>query len=181
MTKNLFNQRNPRLINHLFSPGNELRRVVLNLGNLDFDIVLDFDIRISDFASLGPSTFVVSPLQIHLFLCKTNPICWDAQMNVTSVTTTNYKENHPSSHPKNKPNSNPIQTQTNPIGSDAQNKRNFCYNNRLRRKPASQPPQKQTQFKPNSNPISPPSPLRLLQLFAGDVIRRKLCLVNGKC
>ncbi len=32
--------------------------------------------------------------------------------------------------------------------------------------------------KPNSNPISPPSPLGLLQLFAGDVIRRKLCFVN---
>jgi hypothetical protein len=44
--KNPFNQRNPRLINHLFSLGSELRRVVLNLGNLDFDIVSDFDIRI---------------------------------------------------------------------------------------------------------------------------------------
>ena len=38
----------PGLINHLFSPGNELRRVVLNLGNLDFEIVSYFDIRISD-------------------------------------------------------------------------------------------------------------------------------------
>ncbi len=43
----LKNPFNPRLTNHLFSPGNELRRVVLNLGNLDFDIVSDFDIRIS--------------------------------------------------------------------------------------------------------------------------------------
>ena len=94
------------------------------------------------------STFVESPLQIHLFLCKTNPICCNAQMNVTSVTTTNYNEIHPSSHPKNKPNSNPIQSQTNPIGSDAQNERNFCYNNRLQRKTAFQPPGKQTQFKP---------------------------------
>ncbi len=95
------------------------------------------------------STFVENPLQIHLFLCKTKPIYWDAQMNVTSVTTTNYKENHPSSHPQNKPNSNPIQSQTNPIGSDAQNKRNYCLHNRLQRKPAFQTPQKQTQFKPN--------------------------------
>ena len=39
----------PGLINHLFSPGNEFRRIVLNLGNLDFEIVSDFDIRISDF------------------------------------------------------------------------------------------------------------------------------------
>ena len=30
------------------------RRIILNLGHLDFDIVSDFDIRISDFASLGP-------------------------------------------------------------------------------------------------------------------------------
>jgi len=31
---------------------------VLNLGHLDFDIVSNFDIRISDFASLGTSTSV---------------------------------------------------------------------------------------------------------------------------
>ena len=99
------------------------------------------------------STFVENPLQIHYFLCKTNPIYSEAQMNVTSVITTNYKENHPSSHPQNKPNSNPIQSQTNPIGSDAQNERNLCYNNRLRRKPAFQPPPKQTQFKPKTKPI----------------------------
>ena len=30
------------------------RRIVLNLGHFDFEIVSDFDIRISDFASLGP-------------------------------------------------------------------------------------------------------------------------------
>ncbi len=60
--------RYPGLINQLFSPGNELRRVVLNLGHLDFEIVSDFDIRISDFASLGPSTSVESPLQIDLFM-----------------------------------------------------------------------------------------------------------------
>jgi len=30
------------------------RRIVLNLGHFDFEIVSDFDIRISDFASFGP-------------------------------------------------------------------------------------------------------------------------------
>ncbi len=70
-------------------------------------------------------------------------------MNVTTVLTRDYKENHPSSHPENKPNSNPIQSQTNPIGSDAQNESNLLFNKGLRRKTAFQPPQKQTQFKPN--------------------------------
>jgi len=47
---------------------------LLNLGNLDFEFVSDFDIRISDFANLATPTFVESPLQIRPFLCKTNPI-----------------------------------------------------------------------------------------------------------
>ena len=42
--------------------------------------------------------------------------------------------------------------------------------------------EKQTQFKPNSNPISPPSPLRLLQLFAGHTAKIMFCnRLNGKC
>ncbi len=58
------------------------------------------------------STFVENPLQIHYFLCKTNPICWMPKMNLTSVKTNHYENlcprYHPSSHPQNKPNSNPI-------------------------------------------------------------------------
>ncbi len=50
---------------------------------------------------------------------------------------------------------NPIQSQTNPIGSDAQNERNYCLHNRLQRKTAFQPPRKQTQFKPNSKQNKP--------------------------
>ena len=63
------------------------RPVVLNLGHLDFEIVSDFDIRISDFrlsAPLSlfsflpsclrgqrqPSTLVETPLQISLFSAK---------------------------------------------------------------------------------------------------------------
>jgi hypothetical protein len=41
---------------------------VLNLGYLDFDIVSNFVLRISYFASLGTSTLVVNALQNHLFL-----------------------------------------------------------------------------------------------------------------
>ena len=47
---------------------------VLNLGHLDFDIVSDLELRISDFAGLGIFTLVVRALQIQPFFCKTNPI-----------------------------------------------------------------------------------------------------------
>jgi len=96
----------PGLISHLFSPGNELRRVVLNLGNLDFEIVSDFDIRISDFASLGPSTTVENPLQISSFMQnKANLL--DAQMNVTKVLTNEYENIANCKLGENKPNTKP--------------------------------------------------------------------------
>ena len=44
------------------------RRIVLNLGHLDFDIVSNFELRISDFASLGIFTTVESALQIRPFM-----------------------------------------------------------------------------------------------------------------
>ena len=43
---------------------------VLNLGHLDFDIVSDLELRISDFASLGIFTTVESALQISSFYAK---------------------------------------------------------------------------------------------------------------
>ncbi len=43
---------------------------VLNLDHLYFDIVSDLDLRISDFAILGISTFVENPLQITYFYAK---------------------------------------------------------------------------------------------------------------
>ncbi len=43
---------------------------VLNLGHLDFDIVSNFELRISDFASLGIFTLVKNPLQISSFYAK---------------------------------------------------------------------------------------------------------------
>ncbi len=73
---------------------------------------------------------------------QNKPNFLDTQMNITSVTITDYKEKHPSSHPQNKPNSNPI-------GSYAQNEHNLLFNKELRRKASFQTPRKQTQFKAN--------------------------------
>jgi len=42
----------------------------LNLGHLDFDIVSNFELRISDFASLGIFTLVENALQIAPFYAK---------------------------------------------------------------------------------------------------------------
>ena len=102
--------RYPGLINQLFSPGNELRRVVLNLGHFDFEIVSDFDIRISYFASLGPSTSVESPLQINPFYAKQTQFP-KGQMNVNLYNTKDYENKHNWTIGQ----SNPIQTQSNPI------------------------------------------------------------------
>jgi len=102
------------------------------LGHLDFDIVSNFDIRISDFASLGIFTSVENALQIDPFM-QNKPNFPDAQMNLTSLITKSYenktlggcgknkantkpiKANKMPKQSQNKPNSNPIQTQSNPI------------------------------------------------------------------
>jgi hypothetical protein len=64
------------------------RGIVLNLAHFDFDIVSDFDIRISDFSLSAcpscpaclPSTLVETPLQIHLFFAKQSQ-CQNGQYN----------------------------------------------------------------------------------------------------
>jgi hypothetical protein len=56
----------PILKNLLFAWKGE----VLNLGHLDFDIVSNFVLRISYFASLGTSTTVEDSLQIRPFFAK---------------------------------------------------------------------------------------------------------------
>ena len=90
----------------------------MNLGNLDFDIVSDFEIRISYFAGLGLSTTVEDSLQINLFM-QNKANFRKSQMNVNKVLTKDYEQMDTWSIRKNKPNSNPIQTQfkanTNPI------------------------------------------------------------------
>ncbi len=86
----------------------------MNLGHLDFDIVSDFDIRISDFASLCPLHLSRVLYKSPLFMQnKANFL--DALMNVTSFITTYYENKWQRRVRKNKPNSNPIRTQSNPI------------------------------------------------------------------
>jgi hypothetical protein len=78
----------------------------LNLGHLDFDIVSNFELRISDFAGLGIFTLVENALQISPFL--TNKANFpDAQMNVNKVLTKDYENEPLFKRGKNKPNSNP--------------------------------------------------------------------------
>ena len=62
--------------NHHLARKAKLRKnTVLNLGHLDFDIVSDLELRISDFASLGIFTLVESPLQIDPFYAKQTQSC----------------------------------------------------------------------------------------------------------
>jgi hypothetical protein len=71
-----------------------LEGVVLNFGNLDFDIVSDFDIRISSLFKIH-STIVENVLQISSF--------YDKQTQFKPISM------------QNKANTKPIRTQTNPI------------------------------------------------------------------
>jgi hypothetical protein len=90
----------------------------LNFGHLYFDIVSNFVLRISDFASLGISTLVERALQNHPFL--TNKANFQkSQINVSDLLISDYEQIYTWSSGKNKANTNPIQTQfkakTNPI------------------------------------------------------------------
>ena len=71
------------------------RRIVLNLGHLDFDIVSDFDIRISDFNHSG-------------CFMQNKPNLPAPQMNLTSVITKDYENKSNWKLGENKPNSKPI-------------------------------------------------------------------------
>jgi hypothetical protein len=55
------------------------RRIVLNLGHFDFEIVSDFDIRISDFNHSG-------------CFMQNKPNLLDTQMNVSSCFAMNYEQ-----------------------------------------------------------------------------------------
>jgi len=86
---------------------------LLNFVHLYFDIVLDLELRISDFAALGISTTVVSALQIHPFL-QNKANFQKTQMDVTYCLTTNYEQRTMKYEIKNKANSKPIQSQFKP-------------------------------------------------------------------
>ena len=80
---------------------------VLNLGHLDFDIVSDFDIRISDFASLGPLHLSRTLYKSALFM-QNKPNFQKSQMNATSLVAMAYENIANWTLGENKPNSNPI-------------------------------------------------------------------------
>ena len=86
----------------------------MNLGNLDFDIVSDLELRISDFASLGIFTLVESALQIKLFL-QNEPKFRKSQMNISYYITMSYQQMDTWSIRKNEPKTNPNEPKTNPI------------------------------------------------------------------
>ncbi|MHC4173100.1 MAG: hypothetical protein ACYST5_09200 [Planctomycetota bacterium] len=81
----------------------------------------------------------------------------DAQMNVNSLITKDYRKNDAFAGQKNKPNSKPIQTQSKPIA-DRVKLMQCVYLQRIMKKNADRSYEKtkpkQSQFKPNSNPMS---------------------------
>ena len=79
----------------------------MNLGHLYFDIVSNFVLRISYFASLGVSTLVESALQIRLFM-QNEPKFGKAQMYVNKVLTKDYENNSDWTLGENEPKTNPI-------------------------------------------------------------------------
>jgi hypothetical protein len=95
---------------------------VLNLGHLYFDIVSDFVLRFSYFASLGISTVVESALQIHLFL-QNEPNFRKIQINLTNLLKRNYEQMDTWSIRKNEPKTNPNEPKTNPILANKTSKR----------------------------------------------------------
>jgi len=83
------------------------RQFVLNLGHLDFDIVSNLELRISDFASLGIFTLVKSSLQINPFM-QNKANFRKSQMNANSILTKDYENETTLRLKKNKPKTNPI-------------------------------------------------------------------------
>ncbi len=104
------------------------RRIVLNLGHFDFEIVSDFDIRISDFnhsgcfmqnkpnfldAQMNTSSFITKYYENERLAdaAKTNPIKPNfrrARMNINSLITKDYRKKDDFAVQKNEPNSKPI-------------------------------------------------------------------------
>ncbi|MCH8120275.1 MAG: hypothetical protein IIC00_11170 [Planctomycetes bacterium] len=78
----------------------------MNLDHLYFDIVSDLELRISDFASLGISTFVEMPLQITPFYAKQTQ-SQKKSNDVNPYNTRDYERKRDWTLSENKPNSNP--------------------------------------------------------------------------
>jgi hypothetical protein len=87
------------------------RRIVLNLGHFDFEIVSDFN-------------------HSGCFM-QNKPNFQNGKMNASSAITMNYEQLTMNYTNKNKPNTKPIKPNTNPIQTqftECSNERNFCYN-----------------------------------------------------
>ncbi len=111
----------------------------MNLGHLDFDIVSDFNIRISDFASLGPLHLSRTLYKSHL-LCKTNPILIRAKINLTLYIKKVYGNFTYLRTMKNEPKTNPIKANTNPIKANIMPKQTQYEPNQTQTKPISDYP-----------------------------------------
>jgi len=158
---------------------------VLNLDHLYFDIVSDLELRISDFANLGISTSVESPLQINPFYAKQSQ--FPKKSNDVSFFYTMYYENKSNwTLGENKPNSNPIKPNfkkakmnvnltlakdyrknddfsvriNKPNFRNGQNERKLNFNKGLQKKRCFRSPKN----KPNSNPISSKAKMNLKSL-----------------
>ncbi len=118
---------------------------VLNLGHLDFDIVSDLELRISDFASLGIFTLVKSPLQINSFM-QNKANFQKSQMNVSIFSQKAYENKSNWTLGENKPNTNPNKANL----LDAQMNVNSLITKDYRKNDAFAVQKN----KPNSNPIS---------------------------
>ena len=81
------------------------------LRHLYFDIVSDFDIRISDLRK-APSTSVERALQIHSIL-QNKPNLSEVEINAKHLFTKNYQKNTAFRWGENKANSNPIKPKNN--------------------------------------------------------------------
>jgi hypothetical protein len=82
------------------------------LSHLDFDIVSDFDIRISSLCYINSTN---SYVRIYQQIMQNKPNSPNVQMNVTNLITMNYTIFVSLMKVKNKPNSNPIKAKTKPI------------------------------------------------------------------
>ncbi len=118
----------------------------MNLGNLYFDIVSHFVLRISYFASLGIFTTVKSSLQIRLFM-QNEPNFRKSQMNVNKVLTKDYEKRTLGQRGKNEPKTNPNKANSKKA------KMNVTYyiTKGYENKPPIRAPKKQSQFQKKSN------------------------------
>ena len=91
----------------------------------------------------------------RLLFMQNKPNFLRGQINATLFATKDYENKWQRRVRKNKPKTNPIQTQTNPISEKPKMNLNFYSTKDYDNKPRLRAPGKQTQFKPNSNPICP--------------------------